>query len=110
LSPLLMRRARALRRRKQLRGLACMASLRPSGPRSIMVWHIWATATLGSLVAGKAFGAAGEVEGEFVSDFAFVKALLVSEPVAVAAEFFPGGDVLGGETIQIFDFGFWIFD
>ena len=47
------------------------------------------------LVAGQAFGAAGEVEGEFVADFAFFDALLVFEPVAVAAEFFPGGEVVG---------------
>ena len=51
----------------------------------------------GGLVAGKAFGIAGEVECEFVPEFALVKALLVAEPVAVAAEFFPGGDVVGGE-------------
>lgn len=49
------------------------------------------------LVAGKAFGAAGEVECEFVAEFAFLNALLVFEPVAVAAVFFPGGDVVGSE-------------
>jgi hypothetical protein len=30
-----------------------------------------------------------------VAEFAFFDALLVSEPVAVAAEFFPGGEVVG---------------
>jgi hypothetical protein len=64
----------------------------------------------GSLVAGKAFGAAGEVECEFVAKFAFLKALLVSKPVAIAAKFFPSGDMLGSEGQEIFDFGFWIFD
>ena len=49
------------------------------------------------LVAGKAFGAAGEVESEFVADFAFFDALLVSEPVAIAAMSLPGGEVLGSE-------------
>lgn len=52
------------------------------------------------LVAGEAFGAAGEVECEFVSEFAFFEALLVFEPVAVAAEFFPCGDVVGSEGGQ----------
>jgi hypothetical protein len=56
------------------------------------------------LVAGEAFGAAGEVEGEFVAEFALVNALLVAYPVAVAAEFFPGGDVVRSEGEQIFDF------
>ena len=51
------------------------------------------------LVAGQTFGAAGEVECEFVSDFAFFDALLIAEPVAVAAEFFPVGDVAGSERI-----------
>ena len=53
------------------------------------------------LVAGNAFGAAGEFESEFVAEFAFFDALLVSEPVAVAAEFFPVGDVA---RRKIFDF------
>jgi hypothetical protein len=56
------------------------------------------------LVAGEAFGAAGEVECEFVAEFAIGDALLVSEPVAVAAEFFPGGNMMRGEGEEIFDF------
>ena len=51
----------------------------------------------GGLVAGKAFGATGEVECEFVAEFAFLNALLVFEPVAVAAEFFPSGDMMSGQ-------------
>ena len=50
------------------------------------------------LVAGKAFGAAREFECEFVAEFAFFDALLVAEPIAVAAVSFPGGEVLGSEA------------
>jgi hypothetical protein len=53
------------------------------------------------LVAGKAFGAAGEVECEFVADFAFFDALPVSKPIAVTAVLFPSGNVMGR---KIFDF------
>lgn len=49
----------------------------------------------GGLVAGQAFGATGEIDGEFVAEFAFFDALAVFEPVAVAAVLFPGGDVVG---------------
>jgi len=49
------------------------------------------------LVTGNALGAAGEVECEFVAEFAFFDALLVSEPVAIAAMSLPSGEVLGSE-------------
>ena len=49
------------------------------------------------LIAGKAFGTAGEVECEFVADFAFFDALPVSKPIVVTTVLFPGGDVVGSE-------------
>lgn len=51
----------------------------------------------GSLVNGRAGSLGGEVEGQFVTEAAFVKALLVFEPVTVTTEFLPIGDVGRGK-------------